>query len=94
LRKKHINNPSEIFFAAGLYPEKMQKMINAGVDLMVKTMLKLLGKQDQSVAPTLMLKDADGREDDMDEIKQPEDPPRTENEALLLANKSMSRLHA
>jgi hypothetical protein len=60
----------------------MQKMINAGVDLMVKTMLKLLGKQDLSVAPTLMLKDADGGEDDMDEEKQPEDPPRTENEAL------------
>jgi hypothetical protein len=42
---------------------------------MVKTMLKLLGKQDLSVAPTLMLKDADGGEDDMDEEKQPEDPP-------------------
>jgi hypothetical protein len=52
--KKLIKNPCEIFFSAcafmhywaGLYPEKAQKVISAGVDVMMQMALKLLGKQE------------------------------------------------
>jgi hypothetical protein len=52
--KKLIQNPCEIIFSAcafmrywvGLYPEKARKLINVGVDVMMHTTLKLLGKQE------------------------------------------------
>jgi hypothetical protein len=52
-QKKHIRNTGEFLYAAcafmqywtGLYKEDTKKMINAGVDLMMKTMLKFLGKE-------------------------------------------------
>jgi hypothetical protein len=50
--KKPIKNPGEIMFAAcafmkywaGLYPEEAQRLINNGVEVMMRTALKLLGK--------------------------------------------------
>jgi hypothetical protein len=48
---------------AGLYPEDTQKMISAGVELMMKMTLRLLGKNDGG-ARVLMLKEV---EDSWDE---------------------------
>jgi hypothetical protein len=55
LRKKQTKSPSEpLFFAcsflcywAGLQPEETQKLINSGVDLMVRTTIKLLRKKNE-----------------------------------------------
>jgi hypothetical protein len=59
--KKDVNNPIEIVFSAcslmrywaGLYPEHSQQVISEGVELMIRTTIKLLGKQ--SKKPRLLL---------------------------------------
>jgi hypothetical protein len=51
--KKFVNNPNEIIFSAcslmryrvGLYPEHSQQVISKGVELMIRTAIKLLGEQ-------------------------------------------------
>jgi hypothetical protein len=56
LKKKLIKNPIEILFSAcafirywaGLYPEETQKLIQEGVDLMMKTAIKLIGKKEET----------------------------------------------
>jgi hypothetical protein len=53
--KKLIKNPIEIIFSAcalmhywaGLYPEETQRLIKKGVDLMMKTTIKLIGSKEQ-----------------------------------------------
>jgi hypothetical protein len=52
-----------IRYWAGLYQEDTQRTITAGVDLMMRTALKLLGKQG-GAAPTLLIKDK--AEEDVD----------------------------
>jgi hypothetical protein len=56
LRKKYINIPNEIMYYSAcalmcywtcLYPEATQQAINEGVDLMIHTVIKLLGKQNK-----------------------------------------------
>jgi hypothetical protein len=61
---------------AGLYQEEIQKMINAGVDLMMKTAMRLLGKQGRGPG-TLALEDvvADDEEDEQPEDPQPDRDP-------------------
>jgi hypothetical protein len=79
--KKHINCPSEVLYSAcifmrywaGLYLEETQKMINAGVDLMMKTVMRLLGKQDGG-ATTLLVKDATEDDEEKDEGAQAREP--------------------
>jgi hypothetical protein len=63
LRKKCINNPIEILFPAcafmcywaGLYPEITKKMIEAGVNMMMKTAFQLV-KEVHQAAPMLMIR--------------------------------------
>jgi hypothetical protein len=53
--KKLIKNPIEIIFSAcalmhywaGLYPEETQRLIKEGVDLMMKTAIKLIGSKER-----------------------------------------------
>jgi hypothetical protein len=53
LEKKLIKNPNEIIYSTcsfmhywtGLYPEGMQQTISEGIDLMLRTAVKMLGKQ-------------------------------------------------
>jgi hypothetical protein len=69
LRKKHIKHPGEIIYVAcsfvcywaGLYSEESPKMINLGVELMVKTALCLLGRQGGA---NMALKNEDDKEDE------------------------------
>jgi hypothetical protein len=44
---------------SGLYPEDTQKLIKDGVDLMMKTAIKLLGRKDDSSTLALKNKDSD-----------------------------------
>jgi hypothetical protein len=77
-----IKNPCEIIcpacafmrYWAGLYPEETQKMINAGVDSMMKTALKLLGKQG-SESPKLAVKGKATKEGGRDEDPQADKNP-------------------
>jgi hypothetical protein len=77
LRKKYIKKAIEIMYIVcsfigywtGLYPENTQKAIRVGVNLMMRTALKLLGRQGGAAASTLLIKDKtedgeDGQEDD------------------------------
>jgi hypothetical protein len=65
--KKEFKNPIVIIYSTctfmyywpGLYPEDTQKLINDGVDLMMKTSIKLLGRKDGSSALALKDKDSD-----------------------------------
>jgi hypothetical protein len=80
LRKKSIKNPDEILYSAcsfmrywtGLYTENTQQVINEGVDLMLRTTIKLLGKQNKK--PRLKLtngrtsiEESEDHEDDAEE---------------------------
>jgi hypothetical protein len=66
-------NPGEILFYAcglirywlGLYPEESQKTITADVDLIMKAMLRLLGKKEVKTMP-LMSKDSSDKEEEDD----------------------------
>jgi hypothetical protein len=65
---------------AGLYPEDTQKLIKDGVDLMMKTAIRLLGKKsgnNSATAPALMVREAATTEVD-DEAGQNEET-RDEN---------------
>jgi hypothetical protein len=75
--KKYIKKAIEIMYIVcsfigywtGLYPENTQKAIRVGVNLMMRTALKLLGRQGGAAASTLLIKDKtedgeDGQEDD------------------------------
>jgi hypothetical protein len=71
--KKCINNPIEILFLAcafmkywaDLYPEITKKMIETGVNLMMKTVMQMIKKETHQTTPTLMIRDvgADAEED-------------------------------
>jgi hypothetical protein len=60
--KKHINNPIEILFSAcsfihywaGLYLEITKNMIEAGVNMMMKTTFQMIKKESRHAAPMLM----------------------------------------
>jgi hypothetical protein len=53
LRKKTIKDPIEVFcsaytficYWAGLYPGDTRNFINAGVEIMMRTMIKILGRR-------------------------------------------------
>jgi hypothetical protein len=56
LRKKQIKNPNELLFSACAFlrywaglerDEDQRQLINAGVDLMMRTAMKLLGKKEE-----------------------------------------------
>jgi hypothetical protein len=49
-----------ICYWAGLYLEDTQRAITAGVDLMMRMALKLLGRQGGVAVPTLLIKDKAG----------------------------------
>jgi hypothetical protein len=68
--KKQINNPGDILFSACAFlrywaglqrDEDQRQLINAGVDLMMRTAMKILGKQDE---PKSMLAIQGGQDDD------------------------------
>jgi hypothetical protein len=69
--KKQIKNPGEILFAAcaflrywaGLQNEETRQLINSGVDLMMRTAMKLLSKK-EGPKPVMAIQDADREEDD------------------------------
>jgi hypothetical protein len=50
----------------GLYPEESQKTITADVNLIMKTMLRLLGKKEVKTLP-LMSKDSSDKEEEEDD---------------------------
>jgi hypothetical protein len=71
--EKSINNPIEILFMAcsfmrywaGLYPEITKKMIEAGVNVMMKTAFQIIKREaHQAAAPMLMIRDFDPEADD------------------------------
>jgi hypothetical protein len=72
-----IKNPSVILFSAcsfmrycaGLHPTDTQDLINSRVDLMVKTAVKILGKEDVRAAPALMGADHGDAEVDGSELR-------------------------
>jgi hypothetical protein len=69
VKKKNIKNPMDIIFStcsfmrywSGLHSVDTQKAIDEGVDLMLKTAFKLLGKQAKTVHGPLLLRGNDDK---------------------------------
>jgi hypothetical protein len=74
-KKKMLTNPINIIFSAcafiqywvGLYPEETQQLTKDGVEVLMKTALKLIGKQEnRKQVPALKEKVAGTTEDERD----------------------------
>jgi hypothetical protein len=75
--KKHISNPFELLFSAcafmrhwaGLYPEMTKRMIEAGVNMMVKTVFQML-KETRQATPVMIMGMESETEDDVADLEK------------------------